>query len=123
MTQILQCHKCGSQNMLGMRFCTICGEKFLYKCPQCGTNIDSLSEYCSLCAAKLDWGTATEQQMDIVAFEPNKSAGSALEEVKGHKAERGEQPQHRGMSPWLIAIIIVVVLIAAIFAIDIVLKF
>jgi uncharacterized membrane protein YvbJ len=112
MPQTLQCYKCGAQNILGMRFCTNCGERFLYKCPQCGTNIEPGFGYCSGCSARLDWGTGTEQTV------ATNSGPIKLTETEQEEKKEKEQSKQRGLSLWLIAFIIVVLLIAAIFAID-----
>ena len=122
MPQTLQCYKCGAQNMLGVRFCTICGEKFVYRCPQCGANIDPDSEYCSHCAARLDWGTRAEQPANS-SLEQDRSVTAQQLEVKEFDKKRKEQPQQRGISPWLIAFIIIVILIVVLFVIDGVVKF
>ncbi len=116
MPQTLKCYKCGAQNILGMRFCTVCGERFLYKCPQCGTNIEPGFGYCSGCSARLDWGTRTEQ-LTAISSEPAKLA-EAKQEKKEDEAKGKEQPKQRRLSIWLIAFIIVVLLIVAIFLID-----
>ena len=112
MPQTLLCYKCGAQNIMGMRFCTACGERFLYKCPKCGTNIEPGFGYCSGCSARLDWGTETE-----------KTAHTNFEQTKLAEFEQAEEKEtvrskNRGLSLWLIAFIIVVILIGAIFAID-----
>lgn len=117
MTQTLQCNKCGTQNKLGLHFCTACGEKFLYRCPQCSTNIEPGDEYCSHCSARLNWGTATEQQMDVT-FEQAQLTKTEQQEIKRHETKQKESPQQKGINPWLIALIVTVVLIIAVFIID-----
>lgn len=117
MPQTLRCYKCGAQNSLGMRFCTVCGERFLYKCPQCSANIEPGSGYCPGCSARLDWRTRTEQAKGI-SSEPARLTEAEQEEKKEHEAKRKECPKQRGLSPWLIAFIIVVIIIVAIFVVD-----
>lgn len=56
MQQMFPCSKCGWQNAIGQRFCTGCGEKFQYNCPQCGSVIDSAFRFCPNCHADLGWG-------------------------------------------------------------------
>ncbi len=123
MPQTLQCYKCGAQNVLGIRFCTFCGEKFIYRCPLCSTNIDPGSEYCSHCTAKLDWGIIDEQQLQNSSFQQAKPVRTTQGQVEEFEERRRERSQQRGMSPWLIAFIIIVILIVVLFVIDGVLKF
>jgi hypothetical protein len=118
MPQTLQCYKCGTQNALGMRFCIICGEKFLYKCPQCGTNIEPGSGYCSGCSARLDWGGTRTEQTAGISSEPTKLAEVKQKEEKEHKTKKKDQPKQKGLSLWFIAFIVVVLLIIAIFVAD-----
>jgi hypothetical protein len=66
---------------------------------------------------KLNWGTAPEPTMD------NTSRQAELTNVKPQEISKqqstGRIPsQRRGISPWLIALIITVLLIIAIFIID-----
>ena len=117
MPQMLQCYKCATQNPLGMRFCTTCGEKFIYKCPQCNYNIEPGCEYCSGCSARLDWGTKTKQTTGDFP-EPDKLAESKQVEEKEYETKEKDQAGQRKKSPWLIAFIIIVLLIIAIFALD-----
>ncbi len=117
MPQMLQCYKCGAQNMLGVRFCTICGERFAYQCPQCSTTIDPGSEYCSHCAAKLDWGLGAMQQADISLEGIKQPTKAERETLNEYGPKQKERPQ-RGMSLWFIALIIVVLLIIATFIIE-----
>jgi hypothetical protein len=117
MTQTLQCNICGTQNKLGLHFCTACGEKFLYRCPQCSTNVEPGVEYCSHCSARLNWGTATEQIIDSTHGQ------AELTNVKPREIKKNEvtgkmSPQQKGISPWLIALIVTVVLIITVFIID-----
>ena len=123
MPQTLQCYKCGAQNVLGVRFCTVCGERFVYKCPQCSTTIDPGSEYCSHCAAKLDWGIGATQQTDISPQGIKPPTKVEQETPNDYNAKQKERPQRRGMSPWFIALIIIVLLIIVVFVIERVVQF
>lgn len=117
MPQILQCYKCAAQNPPGMHFCTTCGEKFIYKCPQCSSNIEPDSEYCPGCSARLDWGTKAEQSTDAFTKQGKLAENEQIREGE-RKSNRKEQYKQKRLSPWLIAFIIVLLLIIAIFAID-----
>jgi len=52
---VFPCPKCGSQSVVGQRFCVACGEKFPYNCPTCGAVIDPSYKACLHCHAKLRW--------------------------------------------------------------------
>jgi hypothetical protein len=115
MPQMLQCYKCNTQNILGMRFCTACGEKFTYKCPQCSAEIEGGSGYCSNCTVKLDWGISIEQMMNISS---DQTKPTKAKQAKEYKSNQKEQLQEIGISPWLISFIVIVLLIVALLMID-----
>ena len=116
MPQTLQCYKCGAQNILGMRFCTTCGTRFFYKCPQCGANIEPGFGYCSGCSARLIWGTETEKP--VVTNPEQTKLDKTEQEIKEEGPKREVNSKQKGLSLWLIAFIIAIILIGAIFAID-----
>ena len=121
MQQMIQCYKCGSQNVLGQQFCTTCGEKFNYKCPQCGSNINAGLKSCPGCSAELDWDTPEKKNSvedDITGEATSNKQNTG--EVFGAKAEGS--PSRRKMSPWLIAFIAIVLCIVVVFAIDAILQ-
>ena len=114
---MLQCYKCGTPNELGTRFCTACGEKFLYSCPQCNTTIEPGNEYCPACTVKLNWETSPEPKIG------NTSGQAELTNVKPQEISKDQStgrtlPQRRGISPWFVALIITIFLIIAVFVID-----
>ena len=119
MQQLFQCYKCGSQNTYGLRFCTVCGEKFQYRCPQCGNSVEPGSRSCSSCAAELDWGV---QRQDETPPEESKKAEHKEEkthdEEKAYAAPVGKSTQRRKTTPWLVAFMAIVLCIVAVFAID-----
>jgi hypothetical protein len=110
MPQLLRCYKCGAPNELGVHFCIFCGEKFIYNCPKCKSFIEPGSEYCSRCGVKLDWNKGTRQAIAILSEETS-STQSKQENLNKKQSQKG-------LNPWLIAFIIVVLLIAAIIIID-----
>jgi uncharacterized membrane protein YvbJ len=110
MPQLLRCYKCGSPNELGVSFCIACGEKFIYNCPQCKAFIEPGSEYCSRCGVKLDWNKQTRQSTAI-------SSEEAFSTPSQQHSLNMQQSQ-KGINPWLIAFMVVILLIAAIIIID-----
>jgi len=122
MAQTLRCNKCGTENILGAHFCTTCGEKFLYSCPQCNTNIEPGDEHCPHCATSLNWGTMPEQTMETSPGQVE-IANTKSREIKKNKSTESKLPSRKGINPWLIALIITIVLIIAIFIIDKVINF
>ena len=122
MPEKLQCYSCGAENPIGARFCISCGEQFFYKCPQCGTGIEPGFDFCSNCGAKLDWGTSKKESIDVDADVPlqNEKALKKNEQdsVTSNQEETPYRAKRRGLNPWFIAFIIIVILIVAIFVID-----
>ena len=55
MRQMFSCPRCGSENVVGQRFCGICGEQFEYRCRCCGATIDYMYKFCAGCGARLHW--------------------------------------------------------------------
>lgn len=98
----------------------VCGEKFLYKCPQCGADIDPEYQACFSCNAVIDWGDTEE----LVEPQPQPEVRK-YEEPKPEEAEAKLAFKSRGSrlpgkkTIWLIAFIIVIIGIAVIFAVDI----
>lgn len=62
MQQVFSCPRCGWQNTIGQRFCTGCGNKFIYNCPQCGSVIDPSYRFCPDCRTGLGWPEQQETQ-------------------------------------------------------------
>ena len=120
MQQMLQCYKCGSQNVLGQQFCTVCGERFQYRCPQCSADIKPGSSFCPGCAVELNWGVP--QQATTISEEVKVVDHEKEGEYKLAKVNRGISPQWKKTSPWLIAFIVIVLCIVAVFIIDMFLK-
>ncbi len=112
MTQTIECYKCGAQNEFGQRFCTVCGEKFFYRCPQCNEVIEHGSKSCTSCGVKLDWGI--EKQV-ISATENNEQDEASDTGIDSDR--RFNRKTHRKI-PWVAVFITIIVCIAAVFAID-----
>ncbi len=53
MQQLFPCPRCGSQNVIGQRFCAGCGESFQYSCARCHGLVDPASRFCTNCGAML----------------------------------------------------------------------
>jgi len=62
MEQTLSCPKCGSQNVVGQRFCGACGQELRYGCSRCGTAVAPTSRFCANCGQELGWGTQQPTQ-------------------------------------------------------------
>jgi uncharacterized membrane protein YvbJ len=116
MPPVVQCFKCGTQNQLGMRFCISCGEKFAYNCPQCNNLIEPGTNNCSQCGVKLDWGYQTSQPNDFTI--DKNPPGQAMQKVSNLDRIKTEKSSRKGINPWLIAFIVVIILIIAIVALD-----
>jgi uncharacterized membrane protein YvbJ len=116
MPPVVQCFKCGTQNQLGMRFCVSCGEKFSYNCPQCNNLIEPGITNCSKCGVKLDWGYQTSQPNDF-AIDRNPPE-QAMQKASNIDRIKTDKPSRKGINPWLIAFIVVIVLIIAIVVLD-----
>ena len=109
----MQCYKCGSQNVLGKRFCTTCGERFRYKCPQCDADIEPGSRFCSNCAVELNWGQQQQQETFPEVEKEVKQNEKMVDEVLGER-----RPQKKKTVTWLIIFIVVVLCIVALFVLD-----
>lgn len=55
MQQMNKCHRCGSPNAIGQRFCTVCGGRLEYRCIRCGSVIDPISAFCPNCKVEIAW--------------------------------------------------------------------
>ena len=112
MTQTIECYKCGAQNEFGQRFCTVCGEKFSYRCPQCNAVIEQGSKACTSCGVKLDWG--------IEKTETSSKTGTGIDDTFDHDDETGKRLNRKQgrKVPWVPVFIVIVVCIAAVFAVD-----
>lgn len=55
MQQTFICQRCGYNNYTGQQFCTGCGEKIQYNCPNCAAVIDPTCSNCPNCHNKLNW--------------------------------------------------------------------
>ena len=93
MRRVFPCPKCGSQSVVGQRFCEACGEKFPYSCPMCGASIEPAYKACPNCRTKLSWG---EQG-------PKYSPGVAKIHQERQRAYRhlGERQPHQKPNAWL----------------------
>lgn len=117
MSEKMQCYSCGVENTIGNRFCISCGEKFFYQCPQCNAEIEPEFDFCLNCGTKLDWSIKKEEIKnsfsDKEIFE-SKEQRSNTDKPK----EIGRGIKKRGLSPWTIAFIIIIVLIILIFVFE-----
>jgi hypothetical protein len=119
---VIDCYKCGTQNAFGLRYCTVCGEKFIYKCPQCNADIDPDYQVCPYCTVSIDWGYIPENASPLPGIEA-KELDEELESKGKEKTRESRTGLKRISSPsrkriWLIAFVIVIVCIAIVFAID-----
>lgn len=57
---MFSCSWCGSQNVIGRRFCETCGRSFQYDCPDCGRIVDPAWVTCHVCGATLRWSSTDE---------------------------------------------------------------
>lgn len=51
--QMYSCPRCGSQSVVGQRFCGACGQKLEHNCPECGGAVDPGLKFCPNCGAGL----------------------------------------------------------------------
>lgn len=49
----MQCHRCGTVNRHGVKFCEECGAPFVLFCPACGVATARQSKFCGACGAPL----------------------------------------------------------------------
>jgi hypothetical protein len=56
-----QCYTCGGHNAAGQGYCSWCGNRFYYNCPQCGTWVDNNYANCPNCRRELGWGRHATQ--------------------------------------------------------------
>ena len=119
--QGLECFKCGFTNNFGNKFCTNCGERFQYSCPKCGSIIDPGIRFCSTCAAELDWGMPT-QTSNAETRTVKQEENNQMEKDLALTIESSGKPR-RNIVPFIIIIALLLVCIAAIFTVDIFLKY
>lgn len=98
MQQTFQCQRCGSQNTIGQRYCTGCGNKFIYNCPQCGGVIDPAHKFCPNCRAELGWGI--QQQTQPL---PTWGQGETDQQQQRTYRYEGERPKEKKASSSLIS--------------------
>ena len=106
MRRVFPCPKCGSQSVVGQRFCEACGEKFPYSCPMCGASIEPAYKACPNCRTKLGWGEHQRKPLPDVA-----RIHQERQRTYGHRGER-QQPQKT--NAWL-GFMAIVLCIGAIF--------
>jgi hypothetical protein len=117
---VIDCYKCGTQNSFGLRYCVVCGEKFAYKCPQCGADIEPGFRACPYCTVPINWGPVSDEESPPGEIEEKKTEAPAPKEVVKENRTRSQPTRlHERKWFWLIAFIIVVICIAIIFAVDI----
>jgi len=85
MHQTFPCPKCGSQSVVGQRFCEACGERFPYNCPMCGAVIEPAYKACPNCRTKLGWG--------VQRREPLLGGARAYQERQRTSGYRGERQE------------------------------
>ena len=131
MQQGIQCSKCGFNNPFGSKFCSHCGAKLLYQCPQCNGLLEPGLRFCPACGMALDWGGMVKQEppLPIISELPrsemppvteNKAATALSPTSQPTETIQKEQPKpKKKVNIWLIALIIIIVLIVALFLVDI----
>lgn len=93
MQQIFLCPTCGAQNCIGQGFCQVCGQKFQYNCPNCGTVVDSTLVNCPGCRESLFW--PTPQRVKPFPKQP------AVHQRTGGTGEGEAKPKQKS-DPWLL---------------------
>lgn len=58
MQSSFQCHRCGTNNQIGVPVCLKCGAVFQYSCPSCQSPIKSGDPVCYRCGYTLSWPSA-----------------------------------------------------------------
>jgi len=103
------CPKCGTQILVGQRFCSNCGQSFAYRCRHCGAAVETLSGFCTNCGGKL--------------YRQKQSAKPSAEKIR--KTPKREIPKGGKTTPqpasqfgrYLILIAIIVSIVALLYAI------
>src|SRR5215472_13603953 len=49
----MRCSKCGTEGLLGKRFCAECGSLLPIRCPQCGAETSANAKFCADCGTAL----------------------------------------------------------------------
>jgi hypothetical protein len=110
------CPRCGSQNVIGQRFCTSCGETFQYNCAHCRGLIDPTSRFCTNCGAMLHFPTQqqsqpptfpqhSQQQQRNYSYgqQPIRSPQEMSSFQQWQHIYEGERPKQKRTSPLLIS--------------------
>ena len=79
MPKTIKCTTCNSQNAEGLNFCTTCGTRIGFPCPECGAIVPPDSRYCPSCAFLCGSGRFGKMQHKVEATQqvikcPNCSA-------------------------------------------------
>jgi hypothetical protein len=55
MHRTFQCNRCGGHNPSGQAFCSWCGTRFYFNCPNCGAWVNNAYHLCPNCHQDLNW--------------------------------------------------------------------
>jgi len=80
---LFECSRCGTQNVMGVKWCRHCNQQFNYNCPNCNALVDNTWVNCPNCRMVLPWPAEDQPQG---AFAANKQYGTNrtdFEETRG----------------------------------------
>lgn len=103
------CFRCGTQNVIGVRWCRHCNQQFNYTCPNCSALVDNTLVNCPNCRMLLPWPAENQPQG---TFAGNKQYGTNSIDF-----EDATEPEKKGKWPAImlgggVLVIIALVLVA-----------
>ena len=113
MKETFPCPKCGFQSFVGQQFCGGCGQKLQHNCPHCGAAIDPSLASCPHCYEALDWAAPPQEEALPEKVEVKEQEKEEPPEVPEEKLQRRKK-----VTPWLIAFIVTILCIIALFVVD-----
>jgi uncharacterized membrane protein YvbJ len=87
----MRCSKCGTEALVGKRFCTKCGGPLPIHCPKCGADNPANAKFCADCGSSLGGIAAPSSDASAIVFLTAKEASITHELPDGVRAAKGER--------------------------------
>ena len=85
------CSMCGTQNVIGVKLCRKCNQRFNYTCPDCNARVDNTFINCPNCRGALHWPAEKELQGTFAKNSPYEVDEVDFEET-GRPTKKGVWP-------------------------------
>ena len=85
------CFRCGTQNVIGVKWCRHCNQQFNYNCPNCSAPVDNTFMNCPNCRMVLPWPAENQPQGTFARNKQYGTNSTDFEETRGPK-KKGKWP-------------------------------